>query len=60
MKGTSVWKFDSKDDEYPKEWKIDLLNDPKHKDDTKEQEKEPKKIAFYERYEKYVEWSKKN
>ena len=56
----SVWKFDSKDDEYPKEWKIDLLNDPKHKDDTKEQEKEPKKIAFYERYEKYVEWSKKN
>ena len=53
----NVWKFDSKDDEYPKEWKIELLDDPKYKDDTKEQEKEPEKIKFYERYDKYEKWS---
>ena len=56
----NVWKFDSKDDEYPKEWKIELLDDPKYKDDTKEQEKEPEKIKFYERYDKYEKWSRKN
>ena len=29
----------------------------KHKDDTKEGEKEPKKIDFYERYDTYEDWS---
>lgn len=52
-----TWKFDAKEDEYPKEWKLDLLKDPKYSDDTKEQEKEPKKIKFYERFPKYEEWS---
>ena len=56
----SVWKFDSKDDEYPSEWKLDLLDNAKYKDDTGEQEKEPKKIDFYERYDKYEKWSRKN
>ena len=55
-----VWKFDSKNSEYPKEWKIELLDDPKYRDDTKDQEKEPKKIDFYQRYEKYEKWSRKN
>lgn len=55
----NVWKFESKDDEYPKEWKLELLDDPKYKDDTKEQEKEPKKIDFYTRYSKYEQWSTK-
>ncbi len=52
-----TWKFDAKEDEYPKEWKLDLLKDPKYSDDTKEQEKEPEKIKFYERFPKYEEWS---
>ena len=52
-----IWKFDSKDAEYPKEWKLDLLKNPKHTDDAKEQEKEPEKIKFYERYGKFETWS---
>ena len=56
----NIWKFDSKDSEYPKEWKLELLNDPKYKDDTKELEKEPEKIKFYERYGKYEQWSTSN
>ena len=52
-----IWKFDAKEDEYPKEWKLDLLKDPKYSDDTKEQGKEPSKIKFYERFPKYEEWS---
>ena len=52
-----VWQFDAKDDEYPKEWKLELLDDPKYTDDTKEQEKEPEKIKFYERFKKYEQWS---
>lgn len=52
-----TWKFEAKEDEYPKEWKLDLLKDPKYSDDTKEQEKEPEKIKFYERFKKYEDWS---
>lgn len=54
-----VWKFDSKDDSYPKEWNFDLLKDPKFTDDSKEDKSEPKKIKFYERYGKFETWSTK-
>ncbi len=52
-----VWKFEDSACNYPKEWKLDLLDDPKYSDDTKEQEKEPEKIKFYERFGKYEKWS---
>ena len=54
-----VWKFESKDDKYPKEWGFDLLKDPKFTDDTKEDRAEPKKIKFYKRYGKFETWSTK-
>lgn len=53
----SVWKFESASSRYPGEWNLKLLEDPKHTDDTVEQEKEPKKINFYERFDKYEKWS---
>ena len=53
----NVWKFNGKDSEYPKEWNLKLLENPKYTDDTTENEKEPKKIDFYTRYKKYEDWS---
>ncbi len=55
-----IWKFEGKEDEYPKKWELSLLKNPKHTDDTKTPEKQPKKIEFYKRYKKYEEWSKSN
>lgn len=52
-----VWKFEGEDDKYPSKWELKLMEKIKHKDDTKEGEKEPKKIDFYERYDTYKEWS---
>ena len=53
----SIWKFESKDAEYPKKWEMKLLDNAKYKDDTKEEKKEPEKIDFYERFETYEDWS---
>ena len=53
----SIWKFESKDTQYPKKWEMKLLDNAKYKDDTKEERKEPKKIDFYERYGTYEDWS---
>jgi hypothetical protein len=53
-----IWKFEDGASKYPKEWKLDLLKDAKFTDDTVEEEKEPRKINFYERYEKFEQWSK--
>jgi len=52
-----VWKFEGEDDKYPSKWELKLMEKIKHKDDTKEGEKEPKKIDFYERYDTYKKWS---
>lgn len=52
-----VWKFEGKEDSYPKKWELSLLKDAKNTDDTKTLEAEPQKIDFYERYEKYEKWS---
>ena len=54
-----VWQFEDKDSEYPKKWELKLLDNATHKDDTRDGEKEPEKIDFYERFEPYEEWSVK-
>ena len=53
----NIWKFEGNEDKYPSKWELKLMDKIKYKDDTKEEEKEPKKIDFYERYGKYKEWS---
>ena len=55
-----IWKFEKDDDKYPEKWELSLLKNPKHDDDTKTSEDEPEKIKFYERYDKYKEWSVPN
>ena len=52
-----IWQFESDDDKYPDKWELKLFDNVKYKDDNKEEEKEPKKIDFYERYETYEKWS---
>lgn len=52
-----IWKFEEDEDKYPSKWELKLMNNAKYKDDTKEEEKEPEKIDFYERYEQYEKWS---
>ena len=52
-----VWTFEGNEDKYPSKWELKLMDKIKYKDDNKEVEKEPKKIDFYERYDKYKEWS---
>ena len=52
-----IWKFEGEEDKYPSKWELKLMEKIKHKDDTKEGEKEPKKIDFYERYDTYEDWS---
>lgn len=52
-----VWEFDGRDSAYPGKWELKLLDNAKYTDDSKDGEKEPKKIEFYERYEPYMEWS---
>jgi len=52
-----IWKFEAKEDKYPSKWELKLMDNAKYKDDKKEEEKEPKKIDFYERYDTYEDWS---
>ena len=52
-----IWTFEAKEDKYPSKWELKLMDNAKYKDDKKEEEKEPKKIDFYERYSTYEDWS---
>ena len=52
-----IWKFEGNEDKYPSKWELKLMDKIKYKDDKKEEEKEPKKIDFYERYDTYEDWS---
>ena len=52
-----IWKFEGKEDEYPKKWEEKVLSNAKYTSDEKNERKEPKKIDFYERFDPYVEWS---
>ena len=41
----AIWKFESKDTEYPKKWELKLLDNAKYKDDNKEEKKETASVS---------------
>ena len=55
-----IWDIEEKNkgDVLPKEWKQELLTKAKYKTDTKDEQKEPRKVKFYERFGIYKNWSK--